>query len=48
MLAMHMWYASKDVTYFFGACVNANSKPVIIMNASLKATKTYAGAWIHT
>jgi hypothetical protein len=30
--------------YLVGACVNANSNPVIITNASENATRMYAGA----
>lgn len=35
-------------TYFLGACVNANSSPVMMIKASEKATRMYAGAWIQT
>lgn len=35
-------------TNFLGACVKANSSPVMMIKASERATRMYAGAWIHT
>lgn len=53
-LSWHISFSCEDqnilmwCTYFLGACVNASSRPVMMINASLNATKIYAGAWIHT